>query len=882
METQSMGFSRWLSQRHLSRMRKAKLTRNVLFVETLEDRLCLSARPLGTPPTSPDANTQAQAGAAYSQLPMSFEANQGQTDAAVNFLSRGSGYALFLSPGEAVLSLQKPNLATADASESPNSVLRMQLVGAKAAAQVTGLDALPGTSNYLNGIDPSQWHTNIPNYGRVKYQDVYPGIDVVYYGNQRQLEYDFIVAPGANTNDIQLSFQGALNISLDSQGNLIVHTAGGDVVEQAPVLYQQVGTGRQTVSGHYNLEGNGRVGFTVGAYDPSRQLIIDPLYSLVYSTYLGGKTGDDGYGIAVDSAGSAYIIGDTTSSNYPIKNPLQSRLGSQNDYDVYVAKLNPAGTALVYSTYLGGKGFDVGEGIAVDSAGNAYLTGTTGSTDFPTTKNAFHTSSGGSVDAFVAKLNAAGSALLYSTYLGGSGRDLSHAIAVDGSGKVYVTGETASANFPMKNALQPNKISPQNSPDAYVAKFDLSLVGAASLVYSTFLDGGVYSVGLGIAVDGPGNAFVTGRTGSGNFPTTAGVYQSVFAGGDDAFVTKLNPAGSALVYSTFLGGSDFDAGYGIAVDVSGNAYVTGRTSSSNFLPVGYAALQPVLNGYTDAFVTKLNADGSALIYATYLGGSGTENQTANPRAGGIAVDALGNAFVTGNTDSTDFHTTVGVFQTTFGGGQYDAFVAELNPAGSEFVYSTYLGGNSMEQVFGIAIDSTGNTYVTGTTTSANFPTKNPLQPKYGGGSFDGFVTKIDPPAAAGSRQVNVLNVGDIMDDSVTRLAMALLPTRTAPATTLLDQPVRNDSTLLTALLAAGPGLQALQIEPVHNTASIGRKDEFAELVDSSPLIPTTGVRSDQRIATAEDAIARDRVVADFGSEAFNDALVDRLAPMLVV
>ena len=391
---------------------------------------------------------------AYGQLPMSFQLNEGQTDPQVAFLSQGSGYALFLTPTESVLSLQTPASATpsADADQAaPASVLSMQLVGASAAPQVVGLDQLPGTSNYLIGNDPSQWHTDIPNYAQVEEQGVYPGVDLVYYGNQQQLEYNFTVAPGADPGVIRMAFTGAQSATLDDQGNLVLQTAGGPVVEQAPVLYQESGGVRQAVSGHFVLEGNGQVGFAVGSYDPSQPLVIDPILS--YSTYLGGSGYNSGQGIAVDSAGDAYVSGQTGSTNFPTANPLQATFGGSSD--AFVAKLNPAGSALVYSTYLGGNGVAFGTGIAVDSAGNAYVTGITESTNFPTAGNALEPTVGaGNSEGFVAKLNPSGSALVYSTYLGGSGYNSGQGIAVDSAGDAYVTGTTASANFPTANPLQ--------------------------------------------------------------------------------------------------------------------------------------------------------------------------------------------------------------------------------------------------------------------------------------------------------------------------------------------------------------------------------------------------------------------------------------------
>jgi hypothetical protein len=409
---------------------------------------------------------------------LSFEANQGQTASAVQFFSRGSGYALFLTPQEAVLSLSKPVTPTArGAAVQPaqqTDVLRMQLVGANPSPQVAGVDQLPGTTNYFLGNNPAQWRTNVPTYGKVAYQDVYPGIDLVYYGNQQQLEYDFVVQPGASPDVIRLSVQGAQNMSLDAQGNLVLQTANGDVVEQAPVVYQEGAGGRQAVAGRYVLVGQDGVGFQVGGYDGSRPLVIDPLLS--YSTYLGGGDQDYGYGIAVDPSGNAYATGNTYSSNFPTTpEALQTTYGGYDD--AFVAKLNATGTALLYSTYLGGSGADAGSAIAVDTSGNAYVTGLTWSYNLPTTPGAFQTTLEGSGynDAFVAKLNAMGTALLYATYLGGNNSDVGYGIAVDISGNVYVTGETLSSVFPITPGA-PQTTYGGGFSDAFVAKFVFATV----------------------------------------------------------------------------------------------------------------------------------------------------------------------------------------------------------------------------------------------------------------------------------------------------------------------------------------------------------------------------------------------------------------------
>jgi hypothetical protein len=623
-------------------------------------------------------------------------------------------------------------------------VLRLQLVGAHAAAPVVGEDPLAGTSNYFIGNDPRQWRTGIPTYGRVAYQGVYPGVDLVYYGNQQQLEYDFTVAPGTDPGLIRLHVEGAQSPSLDGQGDLVLHTAGGDVVEHAPVLYQDRAGGRQTVAGWFVLEEGDQVGFAVGSYDRSRPLIIDPILS--YSTYLGGSGSDFGTAIAVDGAGNAYVAGQTSSSSFPTTAGAVQPTYGGGFTNAFVTKLNPAGTAIVYSTFLGGNGLDgdFGTGVAVDAAGNAYVTGTAFSSNFPTTPGAFQTTLGSIFggNAFVTKLNPAGTALVYSTYLGGSGSsstlegDHGTGIAVDAAGNAYVTGGTSSGNFPTTPGAFQTAFGGSMS-NAFVTK--LNPAGTA-LLYSTYLgsSGSVFpgDSGRGIAVDAAGNAYVTGETTSSTFPTTPGAFQTAFGGGmGNAFVTKLNPAGTALAYSTYLGGSG--RGNGIAVDAAGNAYVTGGTSSGNF-PTTPGAFQRTYGGSGDAFVTKLNPAGTALAYSTYLGGSGGDS------GAGIAVDAAGSAYVAGETTSSTFPTTPGAFQTAFGGGMGNAFVTKLNPAGTALAYSTYLGGSGNDFGLGVAVDAAGSAYITGSSNSTDFPvTLGAFQPRLGGaGALNAFVAKF--------------------------------------------------------------------------------------------------------------------------------------------
>lgn len=715
---------------------KSRYNLSKLFLAILVTILVIAARfqtsSLTVPSTrrSLDESGQAKVLETYGRLPLSFEANQGQTDSQVRFISHGSGYNLFLTATEAVLTFIKPAIPTiTDAKEFQTverTILRLQLVGANPVPRVQGLEELPGKSNHLIGNDPLKWHTNIPNYARVKYQDVYPGVDVVYYGNQRQLEFDFVVAPGTDPNIITLAFQGADNLELDPQGNLILRISGGEVVQQAPIIYQEIDGVKQGISGGYLLKDDSQIVFEIAAYDATRPLIIDPV--LAYSTYLGGADGDRGFDIAVDSAGNAYVTGLTSSADFPTASAIQGALNGSLS-DVFVTKLNSTGNALVYSTYLGGSGNDTGFGIAVDSSGNAYVVGETGSSiNFPIVNPLQPTFGGPIRDAFVAKLNPSGSALVYSTYLGGSDLDRGLGIAVDSSGNVYVTGETQSTDFPTMNPLQPVFGGAGLHGDAFLSKLDPT---GSALIYSTYLGGSDDDIGRSIAVSAAGNAYVTGNTRSADFPVVYAL-QPISGGPDETFITQVNSTGSAFIYSTYLGGSRNEVGRDIAVDAAGNAYVTGVTSSSDFPTMN--PLQPTNGGGSDPFLAKLNATGSALVFSTYLGGS------VSDEGFGVAVDAAGSVYVTGQTLSTDFPTEDPIQVSN--GGLRDAFVTKLNPAGNAREFSTYLGGSDVEFGHGIAVDAAGSIYVAGETVSADFPTVNPLQPAFGGGTSDGFVAKI--------------------------------------------------------------------------------------------------------------------------------------------
>lgn len=715
--------------------------------------------PRSVPPVPVAANRlkQLEPRAAYGALPLSFELNQGQTNDRVKFLARSAGYLLFLTSTEAVMALDNPAAHTkgkenrearggiddGDSVENgarpPRPIVRMKLIGANPAPRIEGLEQLTTSSNYFAGPDPAKWRTNIFSYRRVRYAEVYPGIDMVYYGDQRQLEYDFVVAPGSNPAVIQMSFAGIADFEISRMGDLLLHTAQGDLRQSKPVAYQEANGVKEEVFVSYVANGVGRVGFQLGAYDPTRPLIIDPV--LIYSTYLGGSGFDQGYAIAVDPPGSAYVTGKTAAIDFPTTaGAFQTNYGGG---DAFIAKLNPEGTALIYSTYLNGAG---GNGIAVDSAGNAYVTGEAGTLNFPTTPGAFQTPPMG-YDAFVTKLDPAGSALIYSARFGGNLDDFGRGIALDGGGNTYITGWTGcrstTCTFPAVNAFQPNYAGGTN--DAFVTKIDKS---GSVLVYSTYLGGGKFINGTedwgeGIAVDSAGSAYVTGYTYAPDFPVTVGAFDTARAG-LDAFITKFTPDGTSLVYSTFLGGAGREQGQGITVDGSGNAYVTGLTesfdspftSANEGFPVTRGAFQTT--GSYDAFVTKLNPQGSALVYSTYLGGSAGVD-----RGWAIALDDADNAYVTGDTTSSNFPTTNPI-QGAYGGGLSDAFVTKLNATGSRLVYSTFLGGSLFDEGRGIALNGS-EAFVTGDTSSSDFPTANPLQVSNGGGldnHDDAFVVKI--------------------------------------------------------------------------------------------------------------------------------------------
>jgi hypothetical protein len=646
--------------------------------------------------------------AGRTQLPMAFQPNLGQTDPSVHFLSHLSAGTLFFTSGEVVMSLT-------EAVCRGEEVVRIRFIGANSAVQLTQSEALQGRVNYFIGNDPSQWRTNVPSYEHMTYKDIYAGVDLNYSGNVNNLKGTYVVAPGADPAQIHWRYDGAIETTLNSTGDLQVSLQASTLIEHAPVAWQEIQGKRVDVSASYVIEANANIGFLLGQYDSAYPLTLDP--TITYSTYFGGSSrivnsqpvSDSASSISVDSEGNTYLVGTAGSTNFPTKNPLQPN--NKDRYDMFVAKLNPAGNGLIYSTYLGGTSNDFGAAIAVDSDGSAFATGSTNSQNFPLAPNPFQATSHGDSDAFVVKLNPAGSTLLYSTYLGGSGYDAGGDIAVDNLDYAIITGYTFSANFPVRNAYQS---SSRGGGDVFVTRIEKA---GGGLVFSTYLGGNGYDVGSSIAVDNGGKAYLTGLTRSSNFPTLNAPQRTFGGGQQDAFVTELSPSGNALVYSTYLGGYNSDNGSSIAVGRAGNAFVTGSTDSPNF-PTSNNAYQATSPGAGNAFVAEVADGGVALLYSTFLGGNNADIGDA------IAMDPADNAYVAGSTKSTNFPLLNSVQPSI--AGDSDVFITKLGH-GLVPAYSTLLGGSNADAASDIAVDDEGSAYIIGNTTSANFPLVSALQ-----------------------------------------------------------------------------------------------------------------------------------------------------------
>ncbi|HUF54875.1 MAG TPA: SBBP repeat-containing protein [Dehalococcoidia bacterium] len=678
-------------------------------------------------------------------LPISFVVNHGQADESVAFASLNGGFDVFAAESGPVLALP---------TAGGVSYVSIGLIGGNQSAAVTPRERLPGIVNYFIGEDSSKWLTNIPTYRGVTYQSVYPGVDLAVYGNQdAQLEYDFIVAPGADPSVIAVRFGGADSVTVESDGSLTLGLASGEIRQLPPVLYQEAGDERVMVDGSYVLD-DGIVGFAIGEYDESQPLVIDPV--LVWSSFLGGAGNDAAHGVAVDGDGNVYVTGETQSTDFPTTSGAYNEAftGNTNTPDAFVTKINPEGTAILYSTYLGGDGGDRGFDIEVDDEGQAFVAGTAGS-NFPVTGGAYSASGGG----FVTKLSADGSALIYSTKLGSNTE--AFGLEIDGAGQAYFAG------FALQSTATGFKATAGAFQEALNGNGD-GIVGVltddgSALVWGSFIGGTGREFAYDVARDGDGYVYITGMTPSEDFPTV-NAEDTTLAGLRDAFVAKIMPDGSALMYSTYLGGSGgalSDQGYGIAADDAGNAYVTGYTNSSTDFPITNGAYQGAYGGNTDAFVTKYDADGD-MVYSTFLGGSNVDE------GAGIEVGSDGSVYVAGRTVSSNFP-MVGQIQGDSAGS--DAYVSHLNANGSALIFSTYIGGGDTDAINleggALAVEDDGTMYVVGETESADFPTTNgAFQAGSGnvgvqggfGGAQDGFVVKIGDVSLSGD-----IDCSDVVD-----------------------------------------------------------------------------------------------------------------------
>ena len=666
------------------------------------------------------------AGETVPALPLRFEPNLGQSDPRVAFTSRGSDHTLLMTRRGAVLKLRGPGR---------EDVVRMSFVGASHDPRVAGRGRLEAVSNYLRGSDPSRWITGVPSFSHVVYSGLYDGVDLTFHASSTgELEFDYTLAPGVSPAGIRLAYAGVDSLRVDASGALVLRAGGGEIRQPAPAVYQMRDGVRRQVPAAYVLHDGNQVGFALKGYDAGAGLLIDPV--LTYSTYLGGSDNEFAIWSDVDRSGNFYVTGVTSSPVFPTTSGAYQTQYAGGD-DVFVTKVNPAGSGLVWSTYIGGGSFDVAIGLDVDRAGNVVVTGPTGSTDFPTTPGAYSRQyAGGDSDTFVTKLDRSGSRLLFSTLLGGTAGEAGFISFFDARGNVFVEGETGSADFPTtRRAFQPEYGG--GPADGFVTKLNPS---GSALDYSTFIGGEGYDGAHDGWLDDDNNFFIDGPTESPNFPTTARAFQRTLHGPRDAFAAKLNPRGTNVDYSTYLGGSGGEDVTDMTVDRFGNAYVPGPTDSADF-PVTPNAFQPTFGGAGDGFVAKLNTRGSGLEYATYLGGSDFDI------AGGVRVDADGNAHIPGITSSADFPVTRDAFQPAYAGGPEDAFIVTLDRKGSDLKFSSFLGGTGDDGSAGSGewLDRQGNFYVPGFTDSTDFPvTPGAFQPQ-NAGAYDVFLVKIAPP-----------------------------------------------------------------------------------------------------------------------------------------
>lgn len=728
-----------------------------------------------------------------------FIENGGQiSDSSVRYYLTKPGKSIFLTDGGLVIDLFKHETTnkTKQRYGLEQSHIRRNGIVIKTSfidSQTTGISGeklLPGKVNFFIGKDKNRWHTGLPTYREVVYREVYPGIDLRYSSVADKLKYQFEIAQSADPENIKVRLRGIDFLTLDNQGNLIITTKAGKVIDEKPFAYQIINETVVQVDARFKLINTITYGFSISEYNPANPLIIDP--GLLYSTYLGGADDDDsGSGIVADVTGNAYVTGITHSVDFP------TTLGAYNTVyngsgDVFVSKLSPDGSTLLFSTYIGGsneEGFGLwGTSISLDNFRNIFVAGSTYSDDFPTTGSAYDKNFNGIIDVFVLKLNSTGTTLLFSTFLGGDKSDYNYGIEVDNGGDVYITGSTESSNFP----VSPGTFDPSynlGTGDVYVSK--LSADGS-SLLYSTYLGGTDIDIGRGIAVDGIGNIYVTGETQSPEFPTTSGAFLTYHRGGTDMFISKFNPSGSSLLYSTFLGGSGDDYGYGLALDIPGNAYVTGETNSASDFSATLGAFDNSFNGVADAFIAKFNPDGSSLLFATYLGGTDYDYGDS------IALDTMGNPYITGMTRSGDFPTGPGAFDPVYN-DMDDVFVSKISADGSTLLYSTYIGGTFNETGTSIFVDSIGDAYVTGITDWLDFPvTLGVFDPSYNDWN-EVFVCKLSletptPTTSPTVTSTSVVPTNTPYPSSTPYPTYTLYPTYTIPPSTTPTQTPTNTTT----------------------------------------------------------------------------------------
>ena len=692
----------------------------------------------------------------YGNIPLAFTVNEGQAPASIRFTARGSGCGMVFSPSGTTFLLSREtagsvarraakksvvfeNDPTKDQPEYESFALNLSFIGANENPEIQGEDRLSWNNNYFIGNDPSQWRTDVPNYKKIRFKEVYTGIDLVYYGNQKRVKYDFVVKPGEDTNKILLKYdfgEAGGTLSVNDKGELVVKTPVGELIEEKPYCYEKINGKEVEVAIAYEVVEGGTYRFRVGEYDKGKELVIDP--EVVYSTYLGGAGEDSVGGMAVDSQGCVYLTGECA-PHFPVTPAAYDT----TYHKVFVCKINPTGTALEYSTYLGGSGNDVDHpSIAIDNFGNAYVAGRNSTSDFPTTPNAFDTEPY-SGKCFITKFNPKGNGLIYSTMLGGkSGGTDNEAIAVNSAGEVFITGESAASDFP--TTLGAYEQFQSNYFKVFVSKINSD---GSKLVYSTTLKEAIYS--FDIAIDKEGNAYITGQTPNNTFPVTPNAYSKPFGGRYDVFMTKFNPDGSALVYSTIIGGGETDTSTGIALDSKGAAYICGYTESSNYPTTAGSFQQNYTPEDENGFVTKLSPDGGSLAYSTYISGK-SDTGSKNIEINDIVVDSYNTAYIIGYSNMPNYPVTSDAL-IKIKKGSWDSIFSVINSDGKSLVYSSYWGGSSGEDGLAVCIGNSGDVYLSGVTGSFDFPTTpeaicDSLTYEYYGQillSQDLFISKID-------------------------------------------------------------------------------------------------------------------------------------------